>query len=72
MLDDRYWMILNPERDEPCLPEPSSTRHGVGPYIIPIVDEVYGGVIGWANTADQADRIIAGLRSLDENDAYAN
>lgn len=49
--------------DDSWLPEPESVRGGVGPYIIPIVDDVYGGVIAWANTSEQAERIVASLNA---------
>ncbi len=47
--------------DDPYLPEPESTRGGSGPFIIPIVDDSYGGVIAWALTVEQAERIVAAL-----------
>lgn len=61
--EPRYWYIDNPDADEPSLPEPASARHGSGPYLIPIVDETYGGVIAWANTTEQAERLIAALEA---------
>lgn len=60
--EPRFWIIDNPHGDEPSLPEPNSARHGSGPYLVPIVDEVYGGVIAWANTVEQGERIVAALR----------
>ena len=57
----RFWIIDNPLPNEPCLPEPASCRDGAGPFLYPIVDEVYGGVIAWGNTYDQAERIVASL-----------
>jgi len=56
MADDRFWVIDNPLPGEPSLPEPGS-------LVLPIVDEEYGGVIAWANTPEQADRIVAALRA---------
>lgn len=50
--------------DDCWLPEPESVRGGEGPYITPIVDDVYGGVICWANTKEQADRIVAALNDV--------
>jgi hypothetical protein len=47
--------------DDSWLPEPESVRGGEGPYIIPIVDDNYGGVIAWANTMEQAERIVTAL-----------
>lgn len=55
--------------DDPWLPEPESVRGGEGPYIIPIVDRDYGGVIAWANTVQQAERIVAALSA---SEAYAD
>jgi hypothetical protein len=63
--EPRYWLIDNPHRDEPSLPEPASARGGAGPYLVPIVDEVYGGVIAWANTCEQAERIVAALAAVE-------
>lgn len=62
MEDPRYWVIENPMRSDPSLPEPASARDGDGPYLYPIVDETYGGVIAWANTLEQANRIVLALR----------
>jgi hypothetical protein len=57
----RFWIIDNPLSDEPNLPDPASCRNGDGPFLVPIVDEVYGGVIAWANTPEQAERIADAL-----------
>lgn len=57
----RFWTIDNPAPDDPSLPEPASARYGAGPFLVPIVDEEYGGVIAWANTTEQAERIVAAL-----------
>ena len=57
----RFWVIDYALRDEPCLPEPASCRGGDGPYLFPIVDDEYGGVIAWANTYEQAERIVVAL-----------
>lgn len=62
--EPRFWVIDNPERGEPSLPEPASCRDGLGPYVLPIVDEVYGGVIAWATTLGQAERIVAALKRV--------
>jgi hypothetical protein len=62
---ERFWIIDNPLSDEPSLPEPASCRQGSGPYLIPIVDDAYGGVIAWANTPEQAQRIVAALKAND-------
>lgn len=60
--DPRFWVIDSIiESDDPSLPHPDSVQGGTGPHIIPIVDEEYGGVIAWANTPEQADRIVRGL-----------
>jgi hypothetical protein len=56
--DSRYWVITNPHPGEPSLPAPGS-------LVLPIVDEQYGGIIGWANTEEQADRIVDALRLVD-------
>jgi len=61
MAEPRFWIIENPHADEPNLPEPASARGGTGPFLVPIVDENHGGVIAWANTVEQADRIVAAL-----------
>lgn len=53
--------------DDPYLPEPESTRGGSGPFIIPIIDEGYGGVIGWANTEEQAERIVRALGTVERS-----
>lgn len=66
--EPRYWLIDNPHRDEPSLPEPASARGGAGPYLVPIVDEVYGGVIAWANTPDLAERIVTALAAAVEDE----
>jgi hypothetical protein len=53
--------------DEPYsvdLPHPDSivgTDEGGTTPIFPIFDREYGGVIAWANTAEQADRIVKAL-----------
>jgi hypothetical protein len=57
----RFWIIDNPLPDEPSLPEPASCRNGAGPFLFPIVDDVYGGVIAWGNTYEQAERIVTAL-----------
>lgn len=62
-MDDRFWLIDNPLSDEPCLPDPASARGGAGPFLVPIVDEEYGGVIAWANTPEQAARIVSALEA---------
>ncbi len=59
--EPRFWIIENALGDEPSLPEPASVQGGAGPYLYPIVDEGYGGVIAWGNTYEQAERIIAAL-----------
>lgn len=50
--------------DDSWLPEPESVRGGEGPYIIPVVDDEYGGVICWANTQEQAVRIVSALNGV--------
>jgi hypothetical protein len=63
--EPRFCVIDNPDRDDPSLPEPASCRNGAGPYLLPIVDEKYGGVIAWANTPEQAERIVRALNTID-------
>jgi hypothetical protein len=62
----RYWVIDNPMRGEPSLPHPDACQDGPGPYVLPIVDENYGGVIGWASSTENAERIVAALTKADE------
>lgn len=57
----RFWFIDNALADEPSLPVAASCQGGTGPFLLPIVDEEYGGVIAWANTPEQATRIVEAL-----------
>lgn len=60
-MTSRFWIIDSPAGDEPSLPALSAVRGGEGPYLVPIVDEEYGGVVAWANTVEQAERIVGAL-----------
>ena len=60
----RFWIIDNVRGDDLALPEPASTRGGEGPYVWPIVDDEYGGVIAWANEYKQAERLVGTLTAL--------
>lgn len=66
MSETRFWIIDNPEGEEPSLPVPESCQGGSGPYLLPIVDEKYGGVIAWANTLEQAERIVDALTQVSQ------
>jgi hypothetical protein len=46
---------------DPILPVAESCYGGAGPFLVPIVDDGYGGVIAWANTDEQAERIVRAL-----------
>lgn len=46
---------------DPLLPHPNGCYGGSGPYVIPIADDVYGGVIAWVNTEEQGKRIVSAL-----------
>ena len=69
MTDPRFWVIDNP--DTVALPHRDSIigvdQNGKTP-VLPIVDEIYGGVIAWANTPEQADRIVNALTKVEGQD----
>jgi hypothetical protein len=60
---ERFWVILQP--DSVALPASESivgVENGGATSLLPIVDEDYGGVIAWANTVEQAGRIVDALK----------
>lgn len=61
----RFWVAADPAADDPLLPAAEAAQGGAGPHVLPIIDETYGGVIAWANTDEQAARIVRALE-LDE------
>jgi hypothetical protein len=64
-LGKRFHVNNWPQRHDPDLPHPMTSRDGEGPYILPIYDEVYGGVIAWANTVEQGQRIVDALAKME-------
>lgn len=65
MAEDRFWLLMHP--DTIALPDADSIIGYDQPGqrqrpLIPIVDEEYGGVIAWANTEEQGNRIVNALK----------
>jgi hypothetical protein len=61
-MERQFWVIDSP--DSVSLPHPDSIvgmDEGGKTPLLPIFDEEYGGVIAWANTSEQADRIVKAL-----------